>query len=167
MTLVYELHYVFSPLFLVPLAIALGIFFSPQLSRWVDSMRDEPRGGDAPLSNRERYVFSALALAFFVLLTANNVMHHRRLADAYESDRYSEVTGVVENHHKPLKGDPYERFTIGGVSFAYTDDNPGVGYCGPVTPGETYRICYVLDQHSGLRIILRLEHLGGTEGATP
>ncbi len=167
MTLVYELRYVFSPLFLVPLAIAFGIFFSPQLSRWVDSLRDEPHGGDAPLSNRERYVFSVLALAFFVLLAANSVMQYRGLADAYESGRYSEVTGVVENHHKPLQGDPYERFTIGGVSFAYTDADPGVGYCGPVTPGETYRICYVLDQSSGLRIILRLERLDGTEGASP
>jgi hypothetical protein len=79
-----------------------------------------------------------------------------RLLKARNEGHYEVVEGIVVDFHPQMQGQrEYERFTVGGVTFIYTQYNStlalneSVGAGGPIRPGMHLRI-----GHIGGRIVL-------------
>ena len=82
--------------------------------------------------------------------------------NAYKNKQYSIVEGRVSNYHPmPKEGHDYERFTVNGIDFEFSDYDLTYGYRNAASKGGAIkkdlfvRIYYF--NNKGVNLILRLE----------
>jgi hypothetical protein len=141
---------------LAAIAFAVALFTIGRFSR-----------GKANANRRiASYCMAALGLLFAVVIFVLMRSEFQEISRAYCLGNYQVVEGPVENFHPmPATGGTYERFTVRGVPFAYSDyeSTPGFNrtssHGGPLRGGLMVRIAYVHDrEHSPERnVILKLE----------
>ncbi|MBQ8780604.1 MAG: hypothetical protein IJZ72_02870 [Oscillospiraceae bacterium] len=155
--ILYEMHFVFEPVLLVPVVMFAATFFFPQAV----SSRDE----NADLTYIKK--FCTFARWFIAVLTviaaAAQISMYTEISDAYKNGDYLTVEGVVENFRT---GQKKESFAINDVDFSYSDNNIIQGYhrmkqSGGVIKGDGQhlRVGYVYYNDTYGNIIVYIEEL--------
>ena len=157
-TLLYEISFSFSLIYLLPLLLLALFLFYPRL--YVRLYPGSKKGREVPArSLRFVKIVSLLLSALVVFITLLSavalVKDYKATAGAYQEGNYLSTEGSVTNFHPadPQNSDKAlrrESFTLGGVSFSYSPASVAAGYHTPRElggviqgDGQRLRIGYV------------------------
>lgn len=161
--ILYECHFEFSPVMLVPLVLMIGILLMPSLLKH-DSLK---RGEHINLKLVKKICYCMLFYVVFdgVISTYMLFDMYRKTAIAYQKGDYQIVEGYVENFDPmPYGGHQYETFEIKDIKFQYSDYTIMVGYHnakshGGVINGNGQYLIIGYVRYNGANIIVYIEEV--------
>lgn len=163
----YEVHFQFDPMMLVPV-IMMVVFFWPPITRILFSRIEEE---ESEVSRRFQYNLLTAGRCFLVVLVlitiVAQVRMHSKTIGAYKSGEFEIVEGYVENFDPmPYSGHAHESFEIDGVYFEYSDYNHNAGYHnakshgGVITgDGQYLKVGYIYYNSTYGNVIVYIEEL--------
>jgi hypothetical protein len=146
-------------------ALGAGLIHWPALTATLFEGKLGLDPGEGPRAGRIfAWFFFLFALCITLLVGGLQVLRHAAFADASIRNTCSTVEGTVANYARRPDMHDAEQFTVSGVPFIYTDQDPvGGGYSttasrgGPMREGLRVRICYLAQSGNDGNVILRLE----------
>ncbi len=136
--ILYECHFEFDFMMLLPWGMTLGAFLIPYIIK-----NDSKKRGytiRVKLVKKICWCVAVLPLLDGIISTYLLADMYRHTVIAYQNDDYQIVEGYVENFDPmPYGGHKYESFEIDGVKFEYTDYRIMIGYHNAKSHGGVIR----------------------------